>query len=648
MLRRRHKKSRKGCLECKRRHIKCDETRPRCINCSTAQRECPYPVTGDGAENAPAEVPASPGISPTGSGSVSGLGPGPISSEDIEILPEVPPFPTAEYESPKVDMVHMELLNHFLTDGAMVYPLAVARARSIVMEQALRESYLMHQILAISARHLSIIRPHNETFYHTQAMQLQTHALSLFNSIDISYFEASVDNRVPGFIFSAVLGFHGLCDMLSHRNEDFPSVLARFVGYLHLHRGVYHIMEGHWEEIQETDLKPIFDEGMFWFQMVGKGHECDDIRERIELAGLETDELEATCKAIDLLQCVFDGQPDPVSVIHVLISWGAMVPKPFINMVETGRPEAMAVLAYYFLALHRLRHVWMIGDAGQFLLRVVVDYLNPEWSAWVEKPYRLLMDYLEGDALESQHQLSNEPGYSPGLTMARDFTILRPTAADAARIAEIHLAAMDSNPLLHVQFPTPESLEALRAFLATYTASQLDNPVSGVLVARDPETGGVASFAKWDSPSHPENVKLESGDLQYSEGCSREFLDGYVALAEEAKARSFGDKACYRLSFVCTDPANQGQGAGRLLTRRVLEMAAADGLPVYLESTEVAVPMYEKFGFKAIDAFEMEIPTRSGSTALSEIYREVCMLWHPTKAASSQADGMDVCHGTIF
>lgn len=418
MLRRRHKKSRKGCLECKRRHIKCDETRPRCINCATAQRECPYPVTSDGAENTPLETPASPGISPTDSGSGLGLGLGPLSSEHIaapEILPEVPPFPTAEYESPKVDMIHMGLLNHFLTDGAMVYPLAVARARNIVMEQALREPYLMHQILAISARHLSIIRPHSETFYHTQAMQLQTHALTLFNSIDISYFEASVDNRVPGFIFSAVLGFHGLCDMLSHRNEDFPSVLARFVGYLHLHRGVYHIMEGHWEEIQETDLKPIFDEGMFWFQMVGKGHECDDIRERIELAGLNTDELEATCKAIDLLQCVFDGQPDPVSVIHVLISWGAMVPKPFIDMVETGRPEAMAVLAYYFLALHRLQHVWMIGDAGQFLLRVVVDYLSPEWSAWVHRPYQLLMDYLEGDAIESQHQLSNEPNHSSGV-----------------------------------------------------------------------------------------------------------------------------------------------------------------------------------------------------------------------------------------
>ncbi|KAI2632476.1 hypothetical protein GGS26DRAFT_77875 [Hypomontagnella submonticulosa] len=38
--RRFHKKSRKGCLECKRRHIKCDERRPNCGNCDVAARDC--------------------------------------------------------------------------------------------------------------------------------------------------------------------------------------------------------------------------------------------------------------------------------------------------------------------------------------------------------------------------------------------------------------------------------------------------------------------------------------------------------------------------------------------------------------------------------------------------------------------------------
>jgi len=203
--------------------------------------------------------------------------------------------------------------------------------------------------------------------------------------------------------------------------------------------------------------------------------------------------------------------------------------------------------------------------------------------------------------------------------MPRNFAISQPTPANAARIAEIHLTAMDANPLLHAQFPTPESLRAAKQFLTEFTDSQLTNATSGVLVARDNETGTIVGFAKWESPFHREDVKLESGDLQEVQGCRREFLDRYVALAEEAMARSFGNKACYRLSFVCTDPEYQGLGAGYQLTRRVLDMAAADKLPVYLESTEIAISMYQRFGFREIDSFEMEIPG-------GQKYREVCMV----------------------
>ncbi|ETN37540.1 uncharacterized protein HMPREF1541_07162 [Cyphellophora europaea CBS 101466] len=40
--RRSHRKSRKGCLTCKTRRVKCDETRPICTNCSSRATECEY------------------------------------------------------------------------------------------------------------------------------------------------------------------------------------------------------------------------------------------------------------------------------------------------------------------------------------------------------------------------------------------------------------------------------------------------------------------------------------------------------------------------------------------------------------------------------------------------------------------------------
>ncbi|KAH8742420.1 hypothetical protein F5883DRAFT_442370, partial [Diaporthe sp. PMI_573] len=51
-----HRKSRLGCLQCKRRKIKCDETRPACLNCIRREVSCAYtPPTlaaNDGAPEA--------------------------------------------------------------------------------------------------------------------------------------------------------------------------------------------------------------------------------------------------------------------------------------------------------------------------------------------------------------------------------------------------------------------------------------------------------------------------------------------------------------------------------------------------------------------------------------------------------------------
>ena len=143
--------------------------------------------------------------------------------------------------------------------------------------------------------------------------------------------------------------------------------------------------------------------------------------------------------------------------------------------------------------------------------------------------------------------------------MARkEFPITSPTEADAPRIAEIHLAAMDSNPLLHAQFPTPESLEGLQVFLAKHTADQLaltatDPDAEKAIVARDPDTRVIVSFAKWNVSSGKKKEKddgvaskVEAGELQDTPGCRPEYLEGYATRAEDAKAQFFGDEACYR------------------------------------------------------------------------------------------------------
>lgn len=435
----------------------CDETRPRCINCQTVERECSYPIlpgTSTGSDDlarSPAEslsVAATPPSSAAGSASASvasfsGYGssaattPVPAPGPDYgpgPFIPDVTPFPVpppiannqdpSESHSPYVNMVHMELLYHYVSDIFITLPPLGDTVRSLTMQHALREPYLMYQILALSARHLSVLRPHREAFYHHHAIQLQTHALTLFNGIDMSHFDTCpVEKRVPLFLFSSVLGFHALCDTLSYRDAEFPTTLTRFVGYLHLHRGIYGVMEGHIEEMKQSELKPIIEVGIRMYELRGTGPECDDILRRLEgkfpfneneQQGEKGDEngdnkknketVRGLRQAVQHLQVIFDAMPNPSRQVQMLLAWGTMLTKPVMGLLEEGKPEVLAVLAYYFVCLHLCRKVWISGDSGKFLLESLtryMSYLGPEWEEWMETPCRLLREADEMEARQA-------------------------------------------------------------------------------------------------------------------------------------------------------------------------------------------------------------------------------------------------------
>ena len=90
---------------------------------------------------------------------------------------------------------------------------------------------------------------------------------------------------------------------------------------------------------------------------------------------------------------------------------------------------------------------------------------------------------------------------------------------------------------------------------------------------------------------------------------------------------------CAGLTFVCTDTRYRGRGAATELVLRVQELAGAAGLPIYLESTENAVGLYQKLGFVVIDSFQMPIPSKGteGTKETTEVYKEVCMLWQGSR-----------------
>lgn len=389
--------------------LQCDESRPQCLNCTTVERRCQYSTPWTAADRSPSDGSASPQIPTAGPTPLPLPLPDPTSTNFPDLQHLIPP--NGPHSS--VNMVHMELLHHYETQTD-VYHHMEDSMKDVVLTVALREPYVMHSVLALSAYHLSVVHPpERRAFYRDLAVQLQTDALSLFNSIDLARFGDSVEKRVPVFIFSCVLGFHALCDTMTHRDPGFEEALGRYVAYVRLHRGMHTVMHGYWDQLRKTELKVIFDEMVpLWFKVTAEGHECDDIRAKIAAADLDDEERKAMQAAVDLLQWVFDARPIQ-SRAYVLCSFVAMVSPPFVRMLEALRPEALAILAYYFLGMHYCSDVWNFGGAGRHFLTVIAEHFRGgEWYAWVEPPYRKLQESLEA-AGRDQESLPDADGSAP-------------------------------------------------------------------------------------------------------------------------------------------------------------------------------------------------------------------------------------------
>ncbi len=72
------------------------------------------------------------------------------------------------------------------------------------------------------------------------------------------------------------------------------------------------------------------------------------------------------------------------------------------------------------------------------------------------------------------------------------------------------------------------------------------------------------------------------------------------------------------LPFIGVDPAMQGRGEGSALLRETLALVDADGMPAYLESTNIRnVPLYERFGFRIVGEIQA-----GSSPAIHPMWRE--------------------------
>ncbi|KAI0863838.1 hypothetical protein F4860DRAFT_501783 [Xylaria cubensis] len=334
MRRRSAKKSRYGCKECKRRHVKCDETKPSCANCVIRQLQCSF-VSG---LPTPQSITSTPTATTTDScGLISPL------SQDKTILTVSSPVNYVLPE-PTFQLHHLELFHHFEHDMWRFVSLDDMMGKNfiaMVARHAITIPYLMDQLLAFSAAHMSTHRPYQACFYREEATHLQTRALGLFNAAK------ATGEAFPAFLFSILLSHQILFDTFSTR-ADFPTFLDKLVTSLHLCAGVRAIAGESWNSIS-----------MQYYEQTG-----------MELP----------------YKWILDTDSETIFTKKLTLA----VPTDFVKLVEQRRPEALIITAYYGVLIHNARDFWVFGDAGAFIIRSITRYLGSCWDEWLAWPNEVL------------------------------------------------------------------------------------------------------------------------------------------------------------------------------------------------------------------------------------------------------------------
>ncbi|CAJ2501185.1 Uu.00g040380.m01.CDS01 [Anthostomella pinea] len=294
-------------------------------------------------------------------------------------------------------MTHVALFNNllskeFLSMEESGHPDVIPSA--LYIQCGLETPYMMHQLLAASALHLSIKTPESRGHYREYATGLQTRALSLFNQSN-PILEVTSSNCVQMFMFSSMIGVHLLCDTLYYQRDSLEGFVDSFTHCLAANRGILTVIDQSRNLLHETELGPHLRLPEVLMQSTdGSGSECAALWDLANAADITPSARKAYRDAIFYLQRLFDAQQSSSgdrTRMPMVFVWQAIVPLDYVGLLRQRQPIALVILAHYAVLLHRGRGLWLIGQGGRFLIESIYGSL-PDWQPWLKFPITALRD----------------------------------------------------------------------------------------------------------------------------------------------------------------------------------------------------------------------------------------------------------------
>ncbi|KAB5566725.1 hypothetical protein GE09DRAFT_1218982 [Coniochaeta sp. 2T2.1] len=233
-----HTKSRNGCLACKRRRVKCDERLP-CGHCVNRREKCERPD------------------------------PRPQTKAEAQLQPAGP--------SQQVNILHIELFSHF--EKVTQHTLAFPEIWDMMLQESFKHEYLMHAILAISAKHMSVLRPQDPRYAEAAIVLLNQSIQSFRGTLDTPITMDNCESRLGTSILINYMAWTelGFLDGQLITADPRAGGLDMSMDLLFLlGSGVRQVFFGAF---------PLFKEHDSPFVKIGEYHPCDNLEQEADRRG---------------------------------------------------------------------------------------------------------------------------------------------------------------------------------------------------------------------------------------------------------------------------------------------------------------------------------------------------------------------------
>ncbi|KAL4929210.1 uncharacterized protein BDV17DRAFT_262095 [Aspergillus undulatus] len=377
---------RHGCLECRGRRIKCGKEKPQCSSCLSRNLGCDYlPPTSSLPWPKIKSRSSTPPLSVAAKASPTVVDPAFITHYEDFMESSVTRSPSKE-----LNIEDLELMMQWCTTTYR----SVSRDntvegiwQAVVPREAMRHTFLMHGLLALSALHLAVTSNGDmkEQYIRTskahqkQAVQgldriagklKQHHSNAAFTSSNIMMIFSFALPEIAGQTFGQST-IDDLYDVFfsTRKSGDVLSNIADWVG--------------------NGELKPLLQYDKATPKMPDTSR----------LAMMALTQLNANlarqdpCHDKDLYDTTIkhlSSSLDKVSrggeTMIVAFQWIFQVPAKYMDLFRERGPFALVVLAHYAVILHFLRRHWWMGEWGLRLIREIGQHLDADWRnriTWV-------------------------------------------------------------------------------------------------------------------------------------------------------------------------------------------------------------------------------------------------------------------------